>query len=169
MKNGCPYPLIFFLIERKEVVLSSIWWETEKNHMRKYTAQHLFKQYTGYLFAISVGHLLEYVRPMNWLLTIIYSHCWALPRPKYQIRQRTSGQTAPITGVTSGPQLRAPAQPVVGGEKAWRGRQTLNVISVHVLATIGSNQRKRLLGKAQGQANWTPVRILVCPRTSLSS
>ena len=100
------------------------------------------------------------IRSTYWLLTLMYSHCWALPRPKYQIRQRTSGQTAPITGVTSGPQLRAPAQPVVGGEKAWRGRQTLNVISVHVLATIGSNQRKRLLGKAQGQANWTPVRIL---------
>ena len=72
MKNGCPYPLIFFLIERKEVVLSSIWWETEKNHMRKYTAQHLFKQYTGYLFAISVGHLLEYVRPTGcWQLYIL--------------------------------------------------------------------------------------------------
>ena len=40
--------------------------------MRKYTAQHLFKQYTGYLFAISVGHLLEYVRPTGcWHLCIL--------------------------------------------------------------------------------------------------
>ena len=95
------------------------------------------------------------------LVTTWYSHCWPFPRLKYWIHPRTSGQTVPVTGATSGPHWQSSAKPVDGKEKALKGsRNTKRLQSTLRLPSDQNKEtdsRRELPWKVQGQVIWTWV------------